>query len=187
MGRKSSIDNLPEPIRNEALAAVKRGATIDEIVWTLKGLGADVSRSAVGRFSKEYRDLAARQRDLQSIAKSFGADFGQADDLQGRLLIQLLTSIATRMVMPIAAGDEVTPDGKELHFYARALKDIISASKTDVDREAKIRAEGAKRAREAAAADAEAAGKAAGASPETIDRIKRRILGIDDSAKGAAA
>lgn len=179
MGGKSSIDKLPPQIREEIDAAIKRGTTIDEIVWMLKGLGANVSRSAVGRYSKQYADLAARQRDMSSIAKAFAGEFGQADDMQGRLLIQLVTTIATRMVMPIAAGEEVEADGKELHYLARALKDITSASKTDVDREAKIRAEAEKVAKRQAAEDAAGAAKSAGASEETIKRVRAAILGIE--------
>jgi hypothetical protein len=178
MGGKSSIKGLPEPVRFEVDAAIKRGATIDEIVWMLKGLGADVSRSAVGRYSRQYADLAARQRDMSSIATAFAGEFGEADDMQGRLLIQLATTIATRMVLPVAAGDDIELATKSLMELGRAVKDITSAAKIDVDREAKIRSEEAARARSKAATDAEAAGKAAGATPETIDRIKRSILGI---------
>jgi len=178
MPGKSSIRALPEPVRLEVDAAIKRGATIDEIVWMLKGLGADVSRSAVGRYSKQYADVAARQRDMSSIARAFAGEFGEADDLQGRLLIQIVTTIFTRAVMPIAAGDKVKLGSKELMELGRAIKDITAASKIDVDREAKIRSEAILNARRQAANDAEAEGKAAGASAETIDRIKRRILGI---------
>lgn len=178
MGGKSSIKQLPEPVRVEVDAAIKRGATIDEIVWMLKGLGADVSRSAVGRYSKQYADLAARQRDMSSIATAFAGEFGEADDNQGRLLIQLATTIATRMVLPVASGDNVEFATKSLMELGRAVKDITAASKIDIDREAKIRSEAVVKARQQAANDAESEGKAAGASPETIDRIKRRILGI---------
>ena len=188
MARKSSIDDLPEEVRAEVLAAIKRNATIDEIVWTLKGLGADVSRSAVGRFSKQYRDMATRQRDLASVATAFAGEFGEADDMQGRLLIQLVTSIATRMVMPMAAGEIVDEeiDFKELHYLARSLKDITSAAKTDVDREAKIRAEEGNRARAKAAKDAEGAARDAGASEQTINVIKARILGLATPQPAAA-
>ena len=176
MGAKSSIDKLPEPIRVEVDAAIARGATIDQIVWMLKGLGADVSRSAVGRYSKQYADLAARQRDIASAAKAFASDFGQEGDLQGRMMVQLLTSIITRSAMPVAAGEEENlPGFRDVHFLARAVKDAVSAASLDVDREAKV----ARRAREKAAADAESAGKAAGASPETIKIIKAKILGIE--------
>jgi len=182
---RSSIDKLDPQIRLELDAALKRGATTDEITWMLKGLGADVSRSAVGRYSKQYRDLASRQRDMQSIAKAFGAEFGQEGDLQGRLMIQLLTSLITRAAMPIAAGEqEELPDFKELHFLARAVKDATSAAKTDVDREVKIRDEAAKQARSAAAAAAENTARASGASEDTIRRVRAAILGIDLPAKG---
>ena len=174
MAGKSTIAKLPEPILLEVNAALKRNATIDEIVWMLKGLGQDVSRSAVGRYTKQYTDLAARQRDMSSIAKAFASEFGEADDQQGRLLIQLATTIATRMVLPIAAGDDPELATKSLMELGRAVKDITSAAKIDVDREAKIRSE----AKQRAANDAERAAKAAGATPETIDRIKASILGI---------
>lgn len=185
MSQRSSIDRLDPSIRTEVDAALKRGATIDEIVWMLKGLGQDVSRSAVGRYSKRYADLAARQRDLSSIAQAFAGEFGDAEDRQGRLLIQLVTSLATRAIMPIAAGDKVELDGKDLHFLARAVKDITSASKTDVDREAKIREEAFKTARRQAAEAAETGAREAGASDEVIEKVKRRILGLSGEGAGA--
>ncbi|MEA3017744.1 MAG: hypothetical protein QOI38_2466, partial [Sphingomonadales bacterium] len=105
-------------------------------------------------------------------------EFGSADDRQSRLLIQLVTSIATRAVMPLAAGNDVDIGGKELANLARAIKDITSAAKTDVDREKTIRAEEAKKVREAAAAAAETEAKAAGASEESIRRVRAAILGL---------
>lgn len=178
MARKSSLEELPQPVLDELHAAIKRKATIDEIVWMLKGLGADVSRSAAGRYTKQYRDVAARQRDVNSMAKAFAGEFGSADDLQGRLMIQLATSLITRFALPMAGGDEIDMDTKELMELARAVKDVTSASMTDVNREAKIRSEAMTKARQQAAADAETAGKEAGASPETIHRIKAKILGV---------
>ena len=179
MAGTSSIKKLDPAVRGEVDAAIKRGATIDQIVQMLRGLGADVSRSAVGRYSKDYAALAARQRDIQATARAFAAEFGDADDRQSRLLIQLVTTIATNKVMPMAGDDDAGLDGKELHYLARAVKDITSAAKTDTDRERAIRADAAKTAREQAATDAASEAKAAGASDETIDRIKRKILGID--------
>jgi hypothetical protein len=178
MGAKSSIEKLPDAVRVEVGAAIKRGATVDQITWMLKGLGADVSRSAVGRYTKQYANLAARQRDVAAVAQSFAGEFGTADDLQGRLLVQVATTIATRMAMEIGADDDDKLGIKDLMNFGRAVKDITSAAKIDVDREAKIRSEEGAKARSKAANDAEAAGKAAGASPETIDLIKRKILEI---------
>lgn len=178
MAAQSSIKRLPPEIRAAADAAIGRGASVDQIKAAIEALGGEVSRSAVGRYAQEYREIAARQRDMKSVAGAFAAEFGDADSLEGRLLIQMATTIATRIAMDHANNDDPDLDMKELMNFARAVKDITSASKIDVDREAKIRADGFVKARQQAAEEAEAEGKAAGASAETIDRIKRRILGI---------
>jgi diacylglycerol kinase len=177
---RSTVAKLPQPIREEVDAAIKRGATIDDIVARLRELGADhVSRSAVGRYTQQFREFAAQQRQIASVSQAVASEFGDADDLQGRFMIQLLNSVITRAILPVASGEEIELDGKELHYLARAVKDVASAAKTDVDREAKIRDETKKRAREEAAAAAESAGRTAGASEATIEAIKRKILGID--------
>jgi hypothetical protein len=66
----------------------------------------------------------------------------------------------------------------DLSRLAKAVKDATSASKIDIEREAKIREEEARRARERAAADAETAGRAAGASEATLRAVRLGILGL---------
>ena len=180
MGNKSTIEKLPEPVQAEVKAAIKRGATIDDIVASLKQLGAEhISRSAVGRYAKRFTALVEQQRKVAAFAEAFGNEFADPDNNQGRLLIQLMNSIATRAIIPLAEGEEVELDGEELHFLARAVKDITAAAKTDVDREAKIRDEATKRAKQMAAEAVDRGGKAAGADAATIRRIKAEILGVE--------
>jgi hypothetical protein len=178
MGQRSTIEDLPPAILSAVHAAIERGETIDAIVALIRGMGAERSRSAVGRYTKDFAELARNQRDMRSVAEAFGREFGSADDMQGRMMVQLMTSVMTRAVMPIAMGEDVDLDAKELANLAKAAKDITSAAKIDVEREARIRDEAAKRAKEAAAADAETAGRAAGASEDTLRRIRAGILGI---------
>lgn len=178
MGVRSSIEQLPPPIKAAVDDAIKAGASIDSIVETIRALGGDASRSAVGRYSQKYAQLAAQHRQMVSVAQSFGREFGEEGDLQVRLMNQMLTSVVTRVIMPIAAGDDPDLTGKELSNLARAVKDATSSSKIDVEREARIRDEATKRAREQAAVDAADTARKAGASQETIDRIKASILGI---------
>ncbi|MBX9881234.1 MAG: DUF3486 family protein [Sphingomonas sp.] len=176
MGRRSSIEQLDPRVRAEVDQAIKRGATIDAIVDLLKGLGADASRSAVGRYSKRYAELARQQREMRTVAEAFGQEFGSADDRQGRMMVQLLTSVITRAIMPVASAED-DPEGidaKELHFLARAVKDTVGAAKLDVERERAVREEERKRAAEAGAD----AARKGGASAETIDLVKRSILGL---------
>jgi len=178
MARRSSIDRLDPKIREQVDLAIKRGATVDEITDRLADLGADVSRSAVGRYSAKYRDFAARQRDLRSVAEAYGKEFGADDNSEGKLLLQMLSSIGARMAIGLVDQDDPDIGLKEFELFARATKNLITAAKSDADRDAKIRDEATKAAKAQAAIDAESAARAAGASEETIDRVKRRILGL---------
>jgi len=179
MGRRSSIDRLPKCLREAVQVALKDGLTIDEIVDLLSDEGAEVSRSAVGRYTKNYREMAERQRDMSSVANAFAAEFGDAGNSQQKLLIQMFTSVMTQAVLPMASGEDAEIDPRDMHFLARSIKDIASAAKTDTDREAKIRDEERKSARAEAAKAAEQAARGAGATPETIAAIKRELLGLD--------
>lgn len=180
MGQRSTVEQLPPQVLAEVHAAIKRGQTIDQIVGRIRELGGGVSRSAVGRYTKEFAELAKEQRNMRAVAEAFGQEFGDADDRQGRMMVQLLTSVITRAIMPMASGDDahVDLDGKEMHFLARAVKDTMSAAKIDVEREARIRDEEAKRARTKAADDAVTIGRAAGASEATLNMIRAGLLGI---------
>ena len=51
-GGRSSIDRLPDTLREAVDAAIADGATIDEITARIREGGEDCSRSAVGRYSK---------------------------------------------------------------------------------------------------------------------------------------
>ena len=181
MGRRSSIDELPDEVRAAIVEALRAGHTYDEIVDRVRAMGEEVSRSSVGRYAKNFRELAARQRDLTAVAEAFGAEFGSSDDPQVKLLIQLATSAMTQTVLPIASGEDAELAPKDWANLARATKDIVSAAKTEADREAKIREEERKRLRQEAVEAAEVAGRASGASDATIQAVKEKLLGIGRS------
>ncbi len=175
MPRRSSVEKLDPAIRASVDRAIGRGATIDEIVQMVDEMGGETSRSTIGRYSKSYREAAAQQRNVIAIAKAFGEDFGDSNNDAGKLLIQLINSIAVRAMIPLASGEEPTLDGKELHFLARAAKDLMSAAKIDADRDRQIR----EATKKAAADEAEKELRREGASAETIRLVKERILGIE--------
>ena len=105
-------------------------------------------------------------------------EFGGSDNAEGKLLVQMLTSIGARMIMKSATDEEAQPDALEFSRLAKATKDLIGAAKTDSERDAKIREEAAKEARRQAAEAAEDEARSAGASEATIMRVKSRILGL---------
>lgn len=190
MAGRSSLKSLPPEVLDAVHEAIGRGETLDDICALLRDLGTERSRSAVGRYAQGFNELAKQQRRVQSIAAAFGNEFGQSGDNQVRMMNQLMTSVMTRAIIPIASAEDDAAAGGDdedgggaldtlaLSRLAKAVKDVTSSSKIDIEREAKIREEEARRTREKAAADATAAGRAAGASEATLAAIRTRILGF---------
>lgn len=175
MAQRSSVET-DQAIRTAVDEAIKRGCTIDAITKMIEAMGAEISRSAVGRYTKKYRSLAERQRDIRQVADSFAQEFGSGDDNQTRLMIQSLTTLITQSLLPQLTGErEKKLDPMALRLLAAAVKDSTSALKIDDDRRRAIRKEAFQQAGEAV----EEAGKRAGASPETIRMIKAEIMGLD--------
>lgn len=180
MGRKSSIERLDPKIRTAADAALKRGATIDEIVALLDGLGAGVSRSAVGRYAQKWSKQVERMREIEVVSRGFAAEVGTIDDKAGKLIIQMVQTLIAHNVMPLIGEDGVAErmSPMDVMLIAKALQHTVQSGKIDTDRDAKLREEGRKDGIDQAVKAADAAGRRAGADPKTIETIKREILGL---------
>ena len=63
---RSSIARLPPELREAVDAAIADGATIDEIADLIRGEGGACSRSAVGRYTKNVRDLIRRSQQQET-------------------------------------------------------------------------------------------------------------------------
>ena len=60
---RSSVARLPPELREAVDAAIADGATIDEITARIRAEGGACSRSAVGRYTKNVRDLIRQQQE----------------------------------------------------------------------------------------------------------------------------
>lgn len=176
MGRRSTVSRFPEPIVTQVNQLIRDGHTIDEIVATLQGMGADVSRSAMGRYVKSARESMEKYRQAQEVAKVW------VDKLEteptgdvARLLPEMLRAVAFQTLSTM--GEATDPVGsQDLMFLAKALKDVSSASRINVDTELLLRK--VRDQAKAAAAEVTQTIKKAGLSDETVQQIKARILGI---------
>jgi hypothetical protein len=179
MARPSSIDRLPKEIREAIGSARQRGCTLDEILAKIREMGADVSRSAVGRHLKGFDQDAERMRQSRVTAEALTAKFGDEPDHQvARMNFELMHSMIFELQMATASsedeeGNPVTLDAKQVKFLAGAMKDIASAQKVDTDRVLKLRAEFAKEA----AAKVDTIGKAKGLSADTVAALRHAVLG----------
>lgn len=176
MGRRSTVSRFPEPIVIQVNQLIRDGHTIDEIVATLQGMGADVSRSAMGRYVKSARESMEKYRQAQEVAKVWvdKLETEPSGDV-ARLLPEMLRAVAFQTLSTM--GEATDPVGsQDLMFLAKALKDVSSASRINVDTELLLRK--VRDQAKAAAAEVTKTIKQAGLSDETVQQIKARILGI---------
>lgn len=165
-------------MREAADAAIRAGSTVDEILAALLALGAPVSRSAVGRYTKKARKAMETYREAQEIAKVWVDKFG--DDPNGdvgQLLPHMLRAVAFNQLSHMGdaePGDEEGPTTRDTSLLAGAIKDLASAEKITADRILKVRKETATKAADAGASVA----KARGLSPEAVAEIRSKILGV---------
>ncbi|MDP2332415.1 MAG: DUF3486 family protein [Reyranella sp.] len=176
MAPRSSIETDPR-IKEAADEAIRRGSTVDMVLEALLALGADVSRSAVGRYTKKARGAMERYREAQEVAKVWVDKFGA--DPNGdvsQLLPHMLRAVAFNQISIM--GDETpgTDDGptsRDTALLAGAIKDLASAEKITAERILKVRKETAAKA----ADEAVKVAKAGGMNADTIAKLRAAVIG----------
>jgi uncharacterized protein YoxC len=178
MPKRSSLKNLPEELLEQANRLMRDGKyTISDITEHLQKLGASVSRSAVGRYHKEFQEIAADIRITKEWARAVGQELGDEGHTDAtQFIIEAFQPILMKVRRQFAEADEI--DVGAVSDFAKSVKDFQVAMKSNVDMHARIRQQALKDA--AAAAGQVAEGE--GLSSTTIDAIKARILGVKDAA-----
>ena len=173
---RSSIARLPPTLREAVDAAIADGATIDEITARIRAEGAACSRSAVGRYVKNMRDLIRQQhetdRGIEAWVRALGA---RAQGRAGLVLIETLRSL-TLSALADLSGREEPVSTAELARLALVLKRIEGTDKLRLERERAA----AKAAARAAPGAGQAAGQALvrkGLSPEAVAAIREVVEG----------
>lgn len=171
MSRKSSIKQLDQRIKAAVDAAIREDrATIDDIVDIIRGMGGEISRSAVGRYKQNAEAQMLRYREAQEVAKVWiGKLQTDPEGDVGRLLAEMLRTTAFSTL-----GDMEAASPQDLMFLGKALKDLASADKLTADRILVVRREATKEAAAVAAKEA----RGAGLSDEAADMIRKKILGV---------
>ena len=101
---RSSIARLPPELREAVDAAIADGATIDEIADLIRGEGGACSRSAVGRYTKNVRDLILRQQETDRANEMWVRALGErAEGRAGLILIETLRTMTLSAPWPSSA------------------------------------------------------------------------------------
>lgn len=185
MARRSKVGGLPPEVLDDLNAQlIERGFSgYEELSAWLKGLGFDISKSALHRHGSaleaEFEEAMADARRTRALARA-ARESGNGDDGE---LLEAASGIMQDNLLRLSlklknSGGEPEETAKTLSLISRAFADIgrfdISRQKWQVENEARIRAEERARAAETAAQVA----KDAGVSPETITAM-RRALGMN--------
>lgn len=188
MARPSSIDKLPEEVRNTIGQLRQLGWTIDQIMDHLRGLlDRAPSRSALGRHIQGMDKLGERMRRSRDVAAALVRELGDApESTAARLNIELIHSAVLDLFMKAGDGERVDKAGaaalagdpEGVMMLAKALDHLARASKTNVDFVAAAEKRASDRARTEAATSAEAVARERGLSGDTVDAIKRAIFGV---------
>lgn len=173
----SSIDRLPDEVRDQIAALRRNGRTIDEIRDHLRQLDVGVSRSALGRHVKTLAEIGEDMRRAEAMSKFIVDRFGEeSDDRLARASMRILQGA----ILDLATADRVDDDGQRVSMSASeakelslALQRLTTAQRMDAERELRVRAEVQKSAADTAAAVA----KSRGISAETVDLIRQAVLG----------
>lgn len=185
MGRKSTIERLPDDLRARIdCYLAQEGRTVDDFTrWLedlLAPLGVVVSRSAAHRHMGKFARVAARLRESREMATALAREIGE-DALksdQGRFLTETLHVLINQNMMARFEDEGGATETKDIALLAKALKDVAQASRLDEDRIARIRQEVARETRAEAAQTAEQVARDQGLSPEAVSLFKQKLLGV---------
>lgn len=172
--RHSKITSELPPALVEALnAKLLEGFTYEEITQWLVGEGHPISRSAVGRYSKDFLTRLERLKNVRDQAKAIVDD--ASDDPQ-TAMAEATSQIAFQLLMEalMEAGDK-GPKGLDKTMID-AIKALAQLEKSGVDRE-KLKQHHREKVKKVAE-DVEKRAAAAGLKPEELKYIREQIYGI---------
>ena len=169
---RSSVARLPPTLREAVDAAIADGATIDEIAALIRGEGGACSRSAVGRYVKNMRDLIRRQQETDRAMEMWVRELGErAEGRAGLILIESLRTLTLSALADLSRREEPVST-EELARLALVLRRIEGTDKLRLERERAATKEAAKTAPGAGQAPVRK-----GLSPEAVAAIREVVEG----------
>jgi len=189
--RPSSIDRLPDDIKDLIGMLRSRGRTLDEIIAKLQELDPDntPSRTALGRHIQKIDAVAEKMRRSRDVADALVRRLGDAEpDKATRLNIELMHSVIFELLASIGekAQDEsgsetqsVTLDPMQVMLMAKAIDHLGKAAKDDVARTIAVEKRAFDKAKAEAAKVAVQIGRRQGLTREAVEEFRHELLGIE--------
>lgn len=144
MGRKSSIDRLPNEVRRHIERRLRENRlTLDELIADLQQQFPKTdtpSRSAIGRYKLNFDQMVSRLREQEAMARLLVEELGEnPDERAGALMVQSVTTLVNHATM--VAQEEEDVDIDDVRKLARAAKDVLQARKASLEERRSIEKE----------------------------------------------
>ena len=167
--RHSSLtDNLP----SEIMAQVNRlliepSTTYDDVKAFLNERGFDISRSAIGRYGKDFFASFQQQKIIEEQAKALVTE---ADE-NGLILEEAAAKVFSRQIL-----EGIMSGSLDIEKMPRIISDFAKLQSSSIQRE-RLKSDYAKKVQKAADSVVDEVQKL-GLTEAGVERIKRKILGI---------
>lgn len=175
MPPRSKLETAPDWIIAELIRLNKLGIRYSRIRAKLAELEFETSEASISRYLSKEKKTRENVAAASQAAKALVAGIAETKDgerLQGALR-QILGTIAYKLLSEKAASGE-TLDPKELQWLANAIMKLSQSSSLDLNTEAARRTKFAEEAGDKLKEVAERAGL----SPEVIEEIRTKALGL---------
>lgn len=187
MSAKSSLLSLDPKILAACHEALRAGRTVDQVTDALKNMGAEISRSAVGRYLKKAREQVAEYRLAKDVAAfvtpNVGEDPGGDVAVMSRELAKVGSLKLITMLNEALDDDEfdelkagaLDAQSNTLQRLTRAVANLSRTEHINLEVREKIAEQARKRALEEAAAAIKKGAKRAGVSEDTWALIEAEL------------
>jgi hypothetical protein len=183
MGRKSSVDRLPQHLRARLLELLQNPAvTQEEIADAINSEAGEplISRKVVNRYAQRMKRFAEKNRQAQQIADAYVEKYGTENRVKLGKVVNEQMRLAVFDLIDQVEEMQADPESTVkdiagvLSSLARSIRDLETAEKLNAERTEAIR----KAALAEAAETVETTAKASGLSAQAVDTIKQKILGL---------
>lgn len=186
MGQKSSIDRLPQNLREKLIELLQNPAvTQKEVVELINGEAGEtvVSKSSVNRYKLRMDRFAAKTREAREVADAYLEKYGaDSRNKLGKVTNEYIRLMAFDLITDIEelrdTGGEIKPEDLSDIIYkvSRAIKELEQAEKLNAQRESEIKAAVQKETAE----KVESVCKQKGVTSETKEAILAEIFSITE-------
>lgn len=179
MPRRDAVSTLPDEVRIWLDRSLIKGnfSAYEQLEAALKERGFQISKSAIHRYGQKFERRLAAIKASTEAARMLTEGAADDQDARSEAVIALVqTELFESIVNLQEATDEDIDPADRIGLLSKAAKNIATLARASVNQK-KFRQDVQARA-EAAAANVEKIAKKGGLSAESVQALRREILGI---------